>query len=137
MKYIVHAYVMLRDRRGVAELQAKLPAAMFQRLEAEAQERAKTPSVFKVYVGRIIEPRPHCAESSMRQEPAVSGLLSFSYSHPALVVGVTWPPGIDPHARESYLSTREFVSLFGMQFAEFRSLSPWRRVHLKKMHRLF
>lgn len=44
MKYIVHAYVMLRDRRGVAELQAKLPADMFQRLEAEAQERAKVSS---------------------------------------------------------------------------------------------
>lgn len=41
MKYIMYAYVLLRERRGVDELQAKLPADLFQRLESEAQERAQ------------------------------------------------------------------------------------------------
>jgi len=47
------------------------------------------------------------------------------------------PEGVDPAARERWISPSEFKAVFDMDFAEFEALPKWRQNKLKKERQLF
>jgi hypothetical protein len=55
----------------------------------------------------------------------------------ALKAGVAWPNNVQPDAREAHLSAAEFQQVFGMSYAAFFALSPWKQKQLKQMADLF
>jgi hypothetical protein len=58
-------------------------------------------------------------------------------SYEKLLQGKTWPPGIDPTAREQYLSPKEFQRVFKMNMEDFNKLGKFMRIRLKKEVYLF
>ena len=48
-----------------------------------------------------------------------------------------YPGGVDPAAREEFLSDEDFVATFGMDMAAFKALPKWKRAAAKKKHGLF
>ncbi len=59
----------------------------------------------------------------------------YPLSH--LIQGVQWPEGIDPAKRETYLSPEEFLMVFKMTKEEFQAKDKFKRMELKKLHKLF
>ena len=48
-----------------------------------------------------------------------------------------FPPGVDIHNREQYLSEEEFEDIFKMTKTNFNRLTKWRKQELKKRYNLF
>jgi hypothetical protein len=55
----------------------------------------------------------------------------------ALKAGVAWPNNVQPDARETHLSAAEFQQVFGMSYAAFLTLPPWKQKQLKQLADLF
>lgn len=49
----------------------------------------------------------------------------------------SFPPGVDPTRKEEYLTNADFCELFGMEKETFRALPNWKRVLIKKKHKIF
>ncbi len=49
----------------------------------------------------------------------------------------SFPAGVDPTRKEEYLTNTDFCELFGMEKESFRALPNWKRVLIKKQHKLF
>ncbi|XP_077153915.1 advillin isoform X3 [Ranitomeya variabilis] len=47
------------------------------------------------------------------------------------------PEGVDPTRKETYLSDRDFISVFGMTRGEFSALPSWKQLNIKKKLGLF
>ncbi|KAG8432266.1 hypothetical protein GDO86_016781 [Hymenochirus boettgeri] len=47
------------------------------------------------------------------------------------------PPGVDPTKKEIYLSSEDFIAVFGMTQAEFKGFPEWKKQNLKKGKGLF
>ena len=48
-----------------------------------------------------------------------------------------FPEGVDPTAKEQYLSPEKFEALFGMSMDKFNELKDWKKKQLKQQHDLF
>jgi calcium/calmodulin-dependent protein kinase I len=68
--------------------------------------------------------------------PSSSG-QRVTYPLERLVVGASWPAGIDITQREAYLSDDEFKKVFNMSREDFYRLPLWKRSNLKKEKKLF
>jgi hypothetical protein len=47
------------------------------------------------------------------------------------------PPGVDPKMKEQYLSSLDFMEVFGMPKSKFNELPAWKKSNLKKSKGLF
>jgi len=137
MRYVMHAYRTLRERRTFEELSQVLPPNLIRDLE-QAKEEASRWSATKVAVlGRIVESSPPPPEASERLSiPSVSG-ESHSYCYAALVTGVQWPQDVEPSQREAYMCEEEFGRIVGMSYTQFSALPAWRKSRLKQDLKLF
>ena len=145
---------LLLERYDHDSLRQQLGDDMLKALIATHTKRIMAEKRMAAYrTGRVVEPRaatwhqieslpaakahvaatsgPPPADASSRSETTVC------YPLASLLQGVAWPPGIDPAKRERYLTSADFMSVFGMSRADFEALRPFVQMRLKKAHGLF
>ena len=108
--------------------EAKLAA---QREEEKRSHRISEAPRF-IKKGDRVESRDHV--ESRFTEPSES----FSFSYEVLMKpAIELPDGVDPSKRETYLSEKEFQSVFGMERSAFEAFKPWKQAQLKRSKKLF
>lgn len=127
-KSITSRFALFRDRIQPSLLRDVLGDVLFDSLSKslEEEEQLKKHLTY-CRSGSIIEPM--FVESSRDNK-------GF-YSIDSLIQGVKWPNDVDATRREEYLSPEDFEHIFKMTKEDFKSLDKYKRISLKKTHKLF
>jgi villin 1/advillin len=107
------------------------PLALKARLLKEEEARVQA-----LQEERAVEKREAEAQKAQALQESADAAALRSWSVEELQA-VPLPAGVNPNAKEEYLTRDVFKQVFGVDKEDFRALPAWKRVNLRKKHNLF
>lgn len=126
-KCVLSYFPVLLDKYGEEQVKDFLSPDDYVLFMKDLEEREAIKRKY-AYKGTVLE-KPSCVDVGQNE--------NGEYPLRALLQGVEWPAGVDVSKREQYLSAEEFLSVFRITKEQFNALDKYKRMALKKEHKLF
>jgi hypothetical protein len=129
MEMLGSCYPSLIEKFGSDQLIEYFNEEDLKTFKSQFDDILEAKKTFASYKGEIVER----IRLPIDQNLDLEGFIPMKY----LIEGVEWPSGIDPTKRESYLSPDEFLFIFKITKDEFNQLPNFKKIRLRKEHKLF